>query len=77
MSLAQLVIMPDMIDLISRLIERDHAYVVPNADGTLLAMYIFDVPSWDKLWRINIKVGHAKRCPRFYYCTIYRTQMQR
>ncbi|WP_418969489.1 cysteine--tRNA ligase [Alloscardovia omnicolens] len=39
---------PEMIDLISRLIERGHAYVVPNADGSPSGNVYFDVPSWDK-----------------------------
>ncbi|WP_049215560.1 cysteine--tRNA ligase [Alloscardovia omnicolens] len=39
---------PEMIDLISRLIERGHAYVVPNADGTPSGNVYFDVPSWSK-----------------------------
>ena len=39
---------PEMIDLISRLIDRGHAYVVPNADGTPSGNVYFDVPSWSK-----------------------------
>lgn len=38
--------MNDMIALVQRLIDRGHAYVVPNADGTPSGNVYFDVPSW-------------------------------
>lgn len=38
--------MTDMISLVNRLIERGHAYVVPNPDGTPSGNVYFDVPSW-------------------------------
>lgn len=38
--------MIDMIELVERLIERGHAYVVPNTDGTPSGNVYFDVPSW-------------------------------
>ncbi|MFD0704407.1 cysteine--tRNA ligase [Alloscardovia venturai] len=38
----------EMIDLIQRLIDRGHAYVVMNEDGTPSGNVYFDVPSWDK-----------------------------
>ncbi|TCD54688.1 cysteine--tRNA ligase [Alloscardovia theropitheci] len=39
---------PEMIELIQRLIDRGHAYVVLNADGTPSGNVYFDVPSWTK-----------------------------
>ena len=38
--------MNDMIDLVQRLIDRGHAYVIPNPDGTPSGNVYFDVPSW-------------------------------
>jgi cysteinyl-tRNA synthetase len=38
--------MIDMIELVQRLLDRGHAYVVPNADGTPSGNVYFDVPSW-------------------------------
>ncbi|MCI1984657.1 MAG: cysteine--tRNA ligase [Bifidobacteriaceae bacterium] len=38
--------MTDMIDLVQRLLDRGHAYVIPNADGTPSGNVYFDVPSW-------------------------------
>ncbi|WP_018142586.1 cysteine--tRNA ligase [Alloscardovia criceti] len=37
---------PEMIDLIQRLLDRGHAYIVPNPDGTPSGNVYFDVPSW-------------------------------
>ena len=37
---------PDMINLIQRLIDNGHAYVVNNPDGTPSGNVYFDVPSW-------------------------------
>lgn len=38
--------MIDMIDLVNRLLERGHAYILPNPDGTPSGNVYFDVPSW-------------------------------
>jgi cysteinyl-tRNA synthetase len=38
--------MTDMIDLVQRLIDRGHAYAIPNTDGTPSGNVYFDVPSW-------------------------------
>lgn len=38
--------MPEMIDLVNRLLERGHAYVLKNADGTPSGNVFFDVKSW-------------------------------
>ncbi|MEK0307048.1 cysteine--tRNA ligase [Bifidobacterium sp. IMAU50988] len=37
---------PDMIDLIRRIVDRGHAYVVPDADGEPSGNVYFDVSSW-------------------------------
>lgn len=39
---------PDMIALVQRLIERGHAYIVPDADGKPSGNVYFDVPSWSR-----------------------------
>lgn len=39
---------PQMIELVNRLIERGHAYAVENPDGTPSGNVYFDVPSWEK-----------------------------
>lgn len=39
---------PEMVELIQRLIDRGHAYVVPRADGTPSGNVYFSVPSWGK-----------------------------
>ena len=36
----------DMIDLVQRIIDRGHAYVVPDAEGNPSGNVYFDVPSW-------------------------------
>jgi cysteinyl-tRNA synthetase len=38
--------MPEMIDLVNRLLARKHAYIIPNADGTPSGNVFFDVRSW-------------------------------
>ena len=37
----------DMVELIERLIERGHAYVIKNNDGNPTGNVYFDVPSWE------------------------------
>lgn len=36
----------DMVDLVQRLIDRGHAYLIPNPDGSPSGNVYFDVPSW-------------------------------
>lgn len=39
---------PDMINLVQRLIDRGHAYIIPNPDGSPSGNVYFDVPSWSQ-----------------------------
>lgn len=49
--------MPEMIALIQRLIQRGHAYVLPDADGNPSGNVFFDVPSWKDYGELTHQSG--------------------
>ncbi|MCI1935206.1 MAG: cysteine--tRNA ligase [Bifidobacteriaceae bacterium] len=52
--------MPDMISLVQRLLDRGHAYIIPNSDGTPSGNVYFDVPSWPEYGELTHQSGGAQ-----------------
>jgi cysteinyl-tRNA synthetase len=49
--------MPEMIELVRRLIERGHAYVIPDENGNPSGNVFFDVPSWKDYGELTHQSG--------------------
>ena len=47
----------DMVSLVERLIDRGHAYITANADGTPSGNVYFDVPSWKEYGALTHQEG--------------------